>query len=82
MIQDSGFSVTSRAGDGDDDEDQGDPHQGHAASAGTARMVFYRLFDIHFFIVLMMMVKGEVSQLIVYQTIVLPLHTLHLTCLS
>ena len=35
-----------------------------------------------FFIVLMMMVKCLNSQLIVYQTIVLPLHTLHLTCLS
>ena len=40
MIQDSIYSLTSRAGDGDDDDDHGEPHQGQAAAPDKPGMVF------------------------------------------
>ena len=42
--------MTSRAGEGEGDgeEDHGDPHQGQAASINTPGMVFYWLSDIHY----------------------------------
>ena len=44
------FSVTfwAWAGERDDDEDHGDTHQGEAATAGTAGMVFNWFSYIHY----------------------------------